>query len=308
MRHPFALALSVLVALACARTQREPTLVPQGSERPMRGRVTDHVIVVSIDGLRPDAIERYQARTLQRLMAEGRYSLSAQTISLSFTLPSHTSMLTGVDADRHGVTWNSDKVETVGVVTVPTVFSVARDAGFSTAAFFSKPKLKHLERPGSIDHVTGPRGGVFPWNSTKLVDHVERYLRTANPNLTFVHLADADLAGHTYGWMSNTYGMAVRQSDAALARVLRLADARFGAGGYSVIVTADHGGHDRTHGTTDRIDTTIPWIVWGAGVQRGDTLTGIRTMDTAATALWMLGLDAPPSWVGRGQTTAFRVP
>ena len=274
----------------------------------MRGRVTDHVIVVSIDGLRPDAIGRYEAPTLRRLMTEGRYSLSAQTIPLSFTLPSHASMLTGVESEAHGITWNSDKVEAFGTVTVPTVFSVARDAGFSTAAFFSKPKLNHLERPGSIDYVTGPRGGVFPWNSTKLVDHVERHLRTSSPNLTFVHLADVDLAGHTYGWMSRTYGMAVRQSDAALGRVLRLADARFGAGRYSVIVTADHGGHGRTHGTTDRIDTTIPWIVWGAGVQRGDTLTGIRTMDTAATALWMLGLDAPPGWVGRGQTAAFRAP
>jgi arylsulfatase A-like enzyme len=50
---------------------------------------------------------------------------------------------------------------------------------------------------------------------------------------------------------------------------------------------------------------TIPWIVWGAGVQRGDTLTGIHTMDTAATVLWLLGVDAPANWTGRVVSSAF---
>jgi arylsulfatase A-like enzyme len=72
-----------------------------------------------------------------------------------------------------------------------------------------------------------------------------------------------------------------------------------------VIVTADHGGHKKTHGSGDRLDTTIPWIVWGAGVQRGDTLSGVRTMDTAATVLWMLKLDVPENWSGRPLARAF---
>jgi predicted AlkP superfamily pyrophosphatase or phosphodiesterase len=56
--------------------------------------VSRHV-VVSIDGLRPDAISTYGAATLQRLMREGSYTLCASTIHPSTTLPSHTSMLTG---------------------------------------------------------------------------------------------------------------------------------------------------------------------------------------------------------------------
>jgi phosphopentomutase len=188
---------------------------------------------------------------------------------------------------------------------VPTIFGIARAAGFSTAAFFSKAKLNQLRTPGTLDHVSGPRGGILPWNAGKTVGNVRRHLATASPNLTFVHLADTDLAGHSFGWMGHMYGMAVRQADSALTQILQAADDRFGAGRYSVIVTSDHGGHGRSHGSTDRRDTTIPWIVWGAGVQPGDTLTGIRTMDTAATVLWMLGLDAPPAWIGRSLSSAF---
>jgi arylsulfatase A-like enzyme len=87
--------------------------------------------------------------------------------------------------------------------------------------------------------------------------------------------------------------------------VLEEAEAHFGPGGYTVILTADHGGHGKSHGTTDPRDMTIPWIVWGAGVQPGDTLSGIRTMDTAATVMWLLGVDAPANWVGRPISNAF---
>ena len=303
------LVASVLLT-ACARVQSnpEPVVMQQGSAtRAMRGRVTDHVIVISVDGLRPDAITKFGATTMQRMMREGRFSLNAQTISISRTLPSHTSMVTGVDADVHGIHWNSDKTGKFGHVKVPTIFGLAHEAGFTTAAIFSKTKFHHLEAPNTIDFVKSPKGklALLPWTSERTADYAADYLETATPNLFFVHLAEADFTAHRFGWMSKTYGQAVRQADAAIARILTEADARFGRGGYTVIVTADHGGHGKSHGSTDPLDMTIPWIVWGAGVQPGAPLTGIRTMDTAATALWLLGVDLPQSWTGHPVTAGF---
>ena len=76
-----------------------------------------------------------------------------------------------------------------------------------------------------------------------------------------------------------------------------------------MIVTADHGGHGRTHGTTRAEDMTIPWIVWGNGVSVGTTIAGnVRTMDTAGTALWLLGVDAPDGWTGTPVREAFTSP
>jgi predicted AlkP superfamily pyrophosphatase or phosphodiesterase len=274
------------------------------------GRVTDHVVVISIDGLRPDAIEKFGAKTLLRLMREGSYSLEAQTILPSKTLPSHTSMLTGVDADQHGITWNTDEVADHGHVDVPTVFGLAKQQGFRTAAFFSKTKFHHLEAPNTLDYSRSPRGGLrdFRWDATRTVSEVEKHLesRAPAPNVMFVHIAEPDYVGHLLGWMGWAYGNAVRQADQAVADLLGEAEARFGRGNFTVIVTADHGGHDRSHGSSDPRDTTIPWIVWGKGVQAGTALpAGIRTMDTAATALWLLGVDAPEAWVGSAVTKAF---
>ena len=305
MRYPAFLALTAVAACARVAPVSEPTVIQQGAASAPRGRVANHVVVVSIDGLRPDAIARFKAPTLQRMLREGRYSLTAQTIDLSLTLPSHTSMLTGVGSDQHGVTWNSNKTAERGHVSVPTIFGLASGAGFTTAAFFSKTKFEHLDVPESIDHSRGPHRGPTPWSSEHTLGLVQQHLRTARPNLLFVHFADADFAGHTFGWMGHTYGMAVREIDRSLSGLLTALDRTYGAGRYTVIVTADHGGHGRTHGTTDKLDTTIPWIVWGAGVAKGDTLSGVRTMDTAATVMWMLGVNAPGNWTGRAQLSAF---
>ena len=307
----FSSLLLLLVALAaCAHLHHESSdafVVQQGAPILMHGRVTDHVIVISVDGLRADAIQKFHAATIERLMREGRYSLTAQTINTSLTLPSHTSMLTGVSEDVHHVTWNSDKTKEKGYVTVPTVFGLAHSAGFVTAAFFSKTKFHHLEVPSTLDYSVSPHGSGFNsmFSEERVTGYLGKYLEHASPNLTFVHIMEPDFIGHQFGWMGHMYGLAVREADLGVAQVIKEADAKFGHGGYTLIVTADHGGHGKTHGTTDPRDLTIPWVVWGAGVQQGDTLSGIHTMDTAATVLWLLGVDAPANWTGRAVSRAF---
>jgi arylsulfatase A-like enzyme len=137
---------------------------------------------------------------------------------------------------------------------------------------------------------------------------VKRYLEHERPNLLFVHLAEPDLLGHVFGWMSPTYGAGVRKVDQEVGKLLVAADRAFGAGNYTVLLTADHGGHGRDHGSADPRDVTIPWVAWGKGIEAGVVLEpGVRTMDTAATALWLLGV--PPSDVSVGHAvTAALVP
>jgi phosphopentomutase len=195
-------------------------------------------------------------------------------------------------------------------VDVPTLFGLAKADGFRTAAFFSKTKFHHLEAPSTLDFVRSPKGGIFDsrWSAERTVSEVEKYLegKHAAPNVMFVHIGEPDYAGHLFGWMGSVYGKAVREADKAVAEILDEAGDRFGHGNFTVIVTADHGGHGRGHGSADPQDTTIPWIIWGKGVEKGAALPeGIRTMDTAATALWMLGVNAPLEWVGSVVASAF---
>ena len=269
--------------------------------------LSQNVLVVSIDGLRPDAIATFNAPTLGKLIAEGSYSLVARTIMPSKTLPSHTSMLTGEPPDDHGVLWNNAVNDAPGTLEIPTVFSEARSRGYQTAAFFSKAKFSHLQRPGTLDYSQAPGGWWGKWRADRTMGDVEKYLTTHAPNLLFVHLPDPDTAGHGHGWMSADYGRAVLQADAAVGRLLAAADRAYGAGRYTLIVTADHGGHDRDHGSNDPQDVTIPWIAWGQGVAPGELTgsDGIDTFDTAATVLYLLGIERPSAWAGAPILHAF---
>lgn len=300
-----ALTMAALATGACGARYLRSEPIPIGLRALPGVSITRNVVVVSIDGLRPDAIATYRPPTLQRLVREGSYTLSATTILPSKTLPSHTSMLTGLPPERHGVFWNNVATADEEWSGVPNIFGVARRHGYLTAAFFSKAKFQPLQLRGTLDYAQAPGGWFGRWSSERTVNDVTRYLGSEQPNVLFVHMTDPDAAGHRAGWMSPEYGRAVLAADAALARLLTLAERSY-ASGFSLIVTADHGGHGNNHGSSDPQDVMIPWIAWGRGVRPGALAqVSIQTMDTAATVLWLLGVPKPIDWAGEPVRQAF---
>ena len=177
MRPLVRTAVPVLfVAAAVAASGCSARYIRTAPRHPSRLRPADsltrNVVVVSIDGLRPDAIAEYGASTLQRLMREGSYTLSASTIHPSKTLPSHTSMLTGQPPERHGVLWNNVATAQTDSVDLPNIFSVARSHGYSTAAFFSKAKFQPLQLEGTLDYSQAPGGLYGRWSSERTLSDV----------------------------------------------------------------------------------------------------------------------------------------
>jgi predicted AlkP superfamily pyrophosphatase or phosphodiesterase len=287
----------------------------------MASPIAEHVFIVSIDGGKPEVLARSEMPTLNRLVSEGASTWSAVTIFPSLTLPSHTSMLTGVIADKHQILWNTWKPRK-GVVNVPTVFSEAKKAGLTTAMFVGKEKFRHLVQPGTIDcfefnldsvETNAPDGNVAKWKKRGTVPAKEvateaaRYLEKNMPNLAFIHLTDADDAGHKFGWGSPQQIAALSDVDAALAIVLAAIEAAGIADQSVIIVTADHGGHRKTHGSAGAEDMLIPWIAWGVGVNKNITISSaVATYDTSATVLWLLGVPSPSSFDGKPILAAFK--
>ena len=259
-----------------------------------------HVFIISFDGGKPAVMQQSQMPTLTAMLAEGAGTWKAQTIFPSITLVAHTSMLTGVTPTRHKVDWN-DWIPSKGLVTVPTIFTLAKQKGLSTAMFVGKEKFKHLNVPGTLDQFAIPS-----YNAKLVAEAAARYIVAKKPNLCFIHFADSDGAGHKYGWGSPEQKTAFADEDAALQTV-KDAIKQAGIGGTSVIIlSADHGGHEKTHGSRSPEDMIIPWITWGAGVRRGVVITApVTTYDTAATALWLLHVPVPIDWDGKPVMSAY---
>lgn len=68
---------------------------------------------------------------------------------------------------------------------------------------------------------------------------------------------------------------------------------------YTIIVTADHGGHDRTHGTDLPEDTTIPQFFIGPSFKPGKELIGITILDLAPTIAQVMNIPADTEWEGK---------
>ncbi len=254
----------------------------------------EHVFIISFDGGKPAVMQQSHMPTLKRMLKEGAGTWEARTVFPSVTLVSHTSMLTGVQPEKHKIDWNDWKPEK-GVVGVPTVFAVAKKAKKTTALFAGKEKFAHLYQPKTLDAF------AVPGYSAKLIaEAAASYIRAQKPHLCFIHFADGDGVGHDKGWGSPEQIGAFEQTDKALAVVVEAIQKAGIAKNSAIILTADHGGHDKTHGRAYNEDIFIPWIAFGAGIPRGITLTSlISTCDTAATALALLGLDVPSDWYGK---------
>jgi arylsulfatase A-like enzyme len=269
------------------------------------------VIIVSEDGMRRDVLNDRYAPRHTALMREGIVARRALTIRQSETLPSHASMLSGVGPEVHGMRWNTFREER-GYIDVPTVFSVARAHGLSTAMIIGKKKLEHLAKPGTVDHYERPSHYC-----KKVSARAAEYFVQNQPDIMFVHFSDPDDAGHSKGWMTPAYLQAVRNSDKCLEHLLAAIDAAGLRDSTMIIVTADHGGHARTHSNGHKhreVDQVIPWIVRGPGIPAGGVLDDeVDTIDTAVTALSALRLPAQgmagvshlPALLGASAPTAF---
>ena len=270
------------------------------AQAPAAPRRAAHVFIVSFDGGKPAVMRESRMPALFSLLPRAASTFSAQTIFPSITLPSHTSMLTGVGPGKHHVLWNNWEPEK-GLVTVPTIFALAKNQGLSTAMFVGKPKFLHLYVPKTVDEFSLPE-----YHARYVAEAAARYIIAKKPALCFVHFADPDEAGHAHGWGSEEQKRAFAESDAALKTVLTAINRAGIAQTSVVLISADHGGHAKTHGLNIPDDMIIPWIAWGANVRPGYVITApVTTYDTAATALWLLGVPVPADFDGKPVTSAF---
>lgn len=257
------------------------------------------VLVVSFDGMRPDTIAAAPMPNLLRLMKNGAYTLSATTISYPTTLPSHTSMLSGLCMEKHGLGFNSRNLYR-GYSQGVDIFDLTHNANMKSVMIVAKDKLEQIPAPGTVD--------VFElYPNEPLIAQAAIEMMPSDFDLMFLHFPSGDVIGHKWGWMSLKQLSAFNQSDEALGLVLEALEANGMRESTLVIVTADHGGHDQTHDGTKMEDYIIPWVASGPGVVPGELNSVVKTMDTAATIAYALGLPLQPEWDGIPIYEAFGV-
>lgn len=260
-----------------------------------------HVIVITYDGMRGDAVAAAPMPNLMEMMRAGAYTTTARTINYAVTLPAHASLFSGLCQSKHGVDWNVTtyyKGYSLGV----DVFDEAQAAGLKTVMIVNKEKLRQLAEPETTDVFQI----VYGVETTIMKTAIEQI--PLGFDLMFIHFGSPDDRGHNYGWMSDAYLKALRQGDEALGLLLAALDEYGIRDSTLIIVTSDHGGHDRGHVGTVIEDLLIPWVAYGAGVQPGQLTNPVSIMDTAPTIAYALELPDQPEWDGFPVYQAFGLP
>ena len=261
----------------------------------------DHVVLIAIDGLRPDAIAAAPAPRIAALAAAGGASLTARAVELPLTLPSHVTMVTGVRPSVHGVTWNGDRAGMQ--LERPTLYTRVHEAGRSAARYFGKAKLRILAAPGTAAIRRGPesenaRG--HPGDDDLLTRQFTEDFARSPPAFVLLHLDDTDRAGHKSGWMTPDYLEAVRKTDARVGKALDAIAASPAGRRTAVLLTTDHGGRGTDHGPNEGEESwVIPWICALPGRAPAKIAAPVSLLDVAPTALALLGLPALPGAEGR---------
>ncbi len=317
---------------ACATAPQPAAQIAaiEESQRPER------VVLITIDTLRADYVGSYGAKsartpTLDRLAASGvRFATAISPTPM--TMPSHASIMTGLDPTRHGVHSNAKFRLDDGI---PTLAEQFQAHGFATAAFISSVVLDRRyglargfdtydDRMGFRRNIEGATGGYAERSADEVVDATLRWLDSA-PSRFFlwVHFYDP------HGSYDPPKGFRPRQAaptgspeeigtleyakqvfpplyageiyfaDTELGRLLRVLNRKFSDDRTLLVVTSDHGEslgeHNELTHTLTVYDATqkVPLLIKGPAVPRGRVVDSqVRLVDVTPTILSLSGLPA----------------
>ena len=251
--RPLSFLLALLLFAAAAPIRAEPAAPAEDAAG--RGSVT--LVWVSVDGIRPDYLDRADTPFFDRLAEEGLHTRTLRPLFPSLTFPMHVTQATGVSVETHGITGN-------------VIYDSARDRSYGYPNF---PWLLEAEPIWTTATRQGVPTAVFGWplshrqaGARKARHFDEKFDRALTDRQRLDHLLDTwesdssspplrllmgyavgpDSAGHRHGPDAEETALAMAETDRLLGRfeqrMLALWQERRRPGDILyLLVSSDHG-------------------------------------------------------------------
>lgn len=268
--------------------------------------VRKKVLLIGVDGVRPDILAEVETPNIDALIAHGAYTPTALTGYPSVSGPGWSSMLIGVWPDKHGVTDNDFEGKRYD-----------RYPDFLTRIESVRPELNTFAvadwLPLVTDDHNGPVIGDAPdvkhvldgyelgWAEAdeRSVELATEHLRTGDPDAMFVYLGNPDETSHHHESIGPEYRAAIRQADELIGRLMEAVSSRatYHEEDWLILVSTDHGRRaNGGHGGDTPAERTIFYLASGPSVVVGRLGSTPAIVDVAVTALAHLGISIDPSW------------
>lgn len=256
------------------------------------------MLVVSIDGVAPRYVSPSTMPVLCHLARGGTSCFQATTIHPSITLPAHASLLRSVRPEVHGIFDNKARDIDSGF---PTFLRAARSSGRVTASFHNWKPINSIIEDDAVDHRYFRDGGYRPSEDTSLARSFAATWPLLEADVAFCYLVSPDLAGHESGWGSDPYLDALTHADQCLATIC---DA---IGDVDILITTDHGGHDKDHQLSEPIDKVTFVVGNGPSFAASCRWEHCSILDLAPTVAELVGFAPPTCWEGTSLLGSERV-
>lgn len=240
-----AIAAALLVLAACW---------PSGSVPEAETRLTDHVVLISLDGFRWDYLDRAPAVRLRELAGRGVRAERMLTIFPSKTFPSHYTLVTGLWAEQHGIVANNMRDPELGAFTQRDTAAQSEPRWWGGEPIWVTAERQGLRAasagwPGSEARIKGyaPTWWTRYWHDEPHESRVQKVLdwlalpADSAPALITVYFHDVDTQGHRFGPSAPETDSAIAKVDRSLGRLMDGIAALGKQDRVTLIVVADHG-------------------------------------------------------------------
>jgi len=274
-----------LLIFSCSNTNDEEHIPV-----PAENIVEKKVLIIGIDGCRPDAITAAYTPNLDALMANATYSLDARNTGITRSGPGWTSMLTGVWENKHNVVDNT--FNTYNYADYPHLFKRIEDynSKYKTVSVTQWHPINNKVARSTVDVTINPEDSTLDTENKAITQLSSKQLTAM-----FVHYDDVDHAGHSTGFsLSNTvYMNALEKVDQSIGNVVAALKNRenYSNEDWLIIVSTDHGGISNNHGGDSDEERTIFIIASGDSIPNKE-ITKTTTQTTIPNSENCLNSDS----------------
>ncbi|SHI69038.1 Predicted pyrophosphatase or phosphodiesterase, AlkP superfamily [Rubritalea squalenifaciens DSM 18772] len=275
-----------------------------------------HVLVIGIDGCRPDSLQFANTPNLDSLIAAGSVTynayaggeLNSVTQQPTMSGPGWSSILTGVWANKHGVTGNGFSGR--DFTAYPHFYSRIRETN-PNASLSSIIVWSPIDDIIVADSANSADYRVNSADDVALTNSAVTHLGNSDPDVLFLHFDEVDHAGHAYGYSNSVsqYVNSIEGVDTQIGTILTAIQNRpnYANEDWLYLVTTDHGGIGFGHGGQS-VDERKIFMIASGGAAPVQVLTdGPGHNAVPATVLKHLGLSVNPSW-GWDDFNGFAIP
>ncbi|KAH9277640.1 Bis(5'-adenosyl)-triphosphatase enpp4 [Echinococcus granulosus] len=254
------------------------------------------VILISLDGFRHDYIEYAlkngrNVSAFQRIASEGFRGMKVQSVMVTLTFPSHFTLATGRNVERHGLVGN-------------TFYDPDFDEGYkyTDAKINLQPKwftMNNNEQIWLTNQRNGGKSGVVYWPGSDSrmygemeyvnfglysslpsiryrVDRVMDWITKPDVNFVAMYYNEPDSSGHKYGPDSKEVLEAVEEVNDGIAYLLqRIEESNDFDEPPNIIVTSDHGMTRVNHTKIVNVSSVLSPSQYRFGVDGSPATLGI---------------------------------